>query len=332
LPFDSITGVRDRCRVSQSTETAKEANMKDQVAKSWVKVLTLAVGIACSRSASGQTFKHVVVQGGATLTQIASGGASVWALASNQHPYIMKNKQFVLANNISLTQIVVGGGNSFQPDTVWGLNSAGSIYHAHLSGTTWVFSRVSGLLDVIAVGLGYQDSCHRYEVWGLNTGSQIYRYNFCTSNFEQQPGFLCQIQVGGGDIWGTDCGPNISRFNFSKGVFDQINSPFASFPTLTVGPNGVWALGPVGSSDPFPFQFDDQSQSFFFMGGGAPTQVQAGGNGLWAIDSSQQIFRFEPSKRQFVQIPGVFVSVSVGSGGGVWAIDGFGQAYAFSTP
>jgi hypothetical protein len=31
---------------------------------------------------------------------------------------------------------------------------------------------------------------------------QIYRYNSCGNNFDQEPGFLCDIMVGGGDIWG----------------------------------------------------------------------------------------------------------------------------------
>jgi hypothetical protein len=76
------------------------------------------LGIACAQPAPAQTFKRAKVQGGAALVQVSSGGASVWALASDGNPYIFKNKQFVLANTISLTHIAVGGGNTFQADAV----------------------------------------------------------------------------------------------------------------------------------------------------------------------------------------------------------------------
>jgi hypothetical protein len=183
--------------------------MKNQIAKSLVKMLALVLGIACAQSAPAQTFKKIKVNGNAPLVQVISGGASVWALASNGKPYIFNGTSFALANNISLSQIAVGGGNAAQADAVWALNSSGSIYRASKSGATWIFSQVPGVLAVIAVGPGYLNSCHPYEVWGLNPSSQIYRYNFCGNHFEQVPGILCEIQVGGGEIWGAECGPKV---------------------------------------------------------------------------------------------------------------------------
>jgi hypothetical protein len=303
--------------------------MKNRTRKSFVAVLALVLGIACTQTAPAQTFKKVKVALNAPLVQVASGGASVWALASNGHPYILKGKSFALANNISLSQIAVGGGNAAQADTVWGLNSSGSIYRASKSGTSWIFSQVPGSLDDIQVGPGYQDSCHPYEVWGLNTGSEIFRYSFCTNSFDQEPGFLCDIHVGGGDIWGAQCGPNTYRFNFSTGVFDPINSPFVAFPALTVGPNGeVWVTD-TGTSGEL-YRYDP------FFGGFrhivcCASQIQAGGNGVWAR-SGNNVYRLEPNTMSFVQVPGSLVSVSVGSGGGVWGINSSGQVFAFSTP
>jgi hypothetical protein len=289
--------------------------------------VALVLWIAGTQSAPAQTFKHVFVKGGAPLAQIAAGGASVWARASNGNPYLLKGKQFVLANSISLTQIAVSGGNAFQADTVWGLNSAGSIYKAAKSGTTWVFSQVPGVLDFIAVGAGYQDSCHPYEVWGLNTGSEIFRYNFCLNSFDQAPGFLCQIQVGSGDIRGTECGPNVYRFNFSTLSFHQMSN--LNLTQLTVGPNGMWGITASPSGN--VVQFDDEAHNFYAVGGEPATQIQAGGNGVWGISSSQQIFRLDPSTLSFVHIPGAFVSISVGTGGGVWGLDSSGKAFAFTT-
>ena len=60
------------------------------------------------------------------------------------------------------------------------------------------------------------------------------------------------------------------------------------------------------------------------------TQLQAGGNGVWAIGSNQNIYRLDESGARFIQLPGALVSISVGSGGGVWGLDGSGKAYGFT--
>ena len=300
--------------------------MKNQFGKSLIKMLALALGIASTQSATAQSFKHVNVKGGAALARIAAGGASVWALASNGNPYIFKVNKFVLANSISLTQLAVGGGNALQADAVWGLDSSGNIYSATKRGTSWIFNQMPGFLDFIAVGIGYNDSCHPYEVWGLNPAAEIYRYNFCIQNWDQVAGTLGSLAVGGGDIWGVNGLFQTFRFDFATLTFIQKSILFTQ---VTVGPNGVWAL----ETDDRIFQFDDHTQFFFIV---SPTlkltQIQAGGNGVWGIDSSQQIFRLEPSTWSFVQIPGALVSISVGTGGGVWGINGSGQAYWFTTP
>jgi len=213
--------------------------MKNQSAKSLAIILALVLGMACTQFAPAQTFKKVKVNKNAPIVQVASGGASAWALASNGNPYTFNGKNFVLANSISLSQIAVGGGNATQADAVWALNSSGNIYRATKSGSTWTFSQVPGSLDLIQVGPGYRDNCHPYEVWGLNTGSQIYRYNYCTSQFDQQSGFLCDIHVGGGDIWGAQCGPNVYRFNFSLVFLTKSLINFRPFLSLRLGRTGT---------------------------------------------------------------------------------------------
>jgi hypothetical protein len=302
--------------------------MKSQKENSLVIMVALALGIACMQLAPAQTFKQVKVNGKAPLVQVASGGASVWALASSGKPYIFNGETFVLANNISLTQIAVGGGSAAQADEVWGLNSSGSIYRASKSGGSWVFSQVSGVLDLIEVGPGYQDRCHPYEVWGLNSGAQIYRYNFCRNNFDQVSGILCELQVGGGDVWGAECGPNVFHFNFSTLTFDQVSDPFGSFPALTVGPNGVWAID-TGTS--VVYQYDDfLGFKVILISCCGINQIQAGGNGVWAL-SGNGIYRLEPTTLNFVQVPGSLISISIGNSG-VWGINRSHEVFAFSTP
>jgi len=301
--------------------------MKTRIAKSVVLMCALVLGIASVQSASAQTFKLVKVKGGGLLAQVSSGGASVWALATNGHPYRFNGKQFVQANNIALSQISVGGGNATQADEVWALNSSGSIYRASKSGTTWSFTQVPGSLTVIAVGPGYQDNCHPYEVWGLNSGAAIFRYNYCGNTFDQVPGLLCEVTVGGGDIWGAVCGPDTYRFNFSTGVFDQTSpSPgFRAIPQLTVGSNGdVWAVD-TGTGGVWYYSYVKWEDITFLP------QVQAG-NGVWALDGASHVYRWEPSVFDFKPVSSAsLTSLSVGSGGGVWGLNS-GKAYMFTTP
>ena len=91
------------------------------------------------------------------------------------------------------------------------------------------------------MGIGYQDNCHPYEVWGLNPSSEIWRFNFCAHNWDQEPGFLCAIQVGGGDIYGTDCNEDLFNFDFASMSFLQTLS---SLPVLQVAlePQGAWVI------------------------------------------------------------------------------------------
>jgi len=297
--------------------------MKNQIGNSLAVILALVLGIGCTQSAPAQTFKRVNVKGGVALVQIAAGGASVWARANNGNPYILKGKQFVLANSINLSQIAVGGGNALQADAVWGLDYSDNIYSATRSGSTWVFSKVPGALGLIAVGPGYHDNCHPYEVWGLDISSQIFRYNFCGKTFDQVPGSLISLAVGGGDMWGTNSNGAIFRFNFATGSFDQLPGTLTQ---ITVGPNGLWGL-----FDTQIYEFYDNIQNFSQLPG-VLVDLHAGGDGVWGLTSSGQIFRLEPSTSTFVQIPGILARISVGSGGGVWGINGAKEAYWFSTP
>jgi hypothetical protein len=304
----------------------RRAVMKNKTVNALAKAFSVVLGIALVQSASAQSFKKIKVKGGAALVQVSSGGSSVWGLASNGHPYIFNGKQFVLANNISLSQISVGGGNAAQADTVWARDSGGAIYSAAKSGTTWTFTQVPSrnLFTHVVAGPGYQDSCHPYEVWALNSGAQIFRYDFCGKNFALVNGILCSAWVGGGDMWGNDCLGNIFRYNFATGGFDQIPGALTE---IAVGPNGVFGI----SSDTLIWEFHDNIQNFTQLPGSLG-KIAAGGNGVWGLNSAQQVYRLEPGTATFVQVSGQMASISVGSGGGVWGIDNSGKVYAFTTP
>ena len=300
--------------------------MKNRTVRASVVVLALVLTIVLSPSARAQSFSKVIVQGKAKMKQISSGGASVWGLGTNGHAYVFKTTKFLQVSTISLTQIAVGGGNQRQPDTVWALDSTGGIYNVVKSGTTYVFNQMPGILDFIAVGIGYQDSCHPYEVWGLNPSAQIYRFDFCLNNWDQIAGTLETIAVSGGDVWGMNGDGTVFSFDYTTQSFQSIYHG----TYLAAAPQSVWVFNHDVPSD-YVHQFTPS-------GGTAVsvilslTQIQAGGDGVWGINSSGQVFALRYAATEFVQIPGILLaSISVGSGGGVWGIDSTGQVFAFST-
>jgi hypothetical protein len=302
--------------------TKEEVTMKTKKEKS-LRAILAAVLWACILPASAQTFQNVPVAGGASLTRVSAGDTSAWGLDTDGHPYIYQAGGFVEANNTSLAQIAVGGGTLVQVDEVWALDSSGRIYIASLGQVGWQFWQVPGSLGQIAVSAGYT-SCHPYEVWGINSSSQIFRYNFCTLKFEQIPGFLTQIAVGGGDIWGVNKSSQIFRFNFQTLTFKQLPGSLAQ---VSVGVDGVWGINAAGQV----YQFNPSTQRFLQLQGFL-FQIASGGNGVWGLNTRGLIYRFEPSTQRFVQIPGALAQITVGYGGGVWGINASKQVYALHTP
>jgi hypothetical protein len=295
--------------------------MKTQRGQSLFVILAAVLGASCVLSASAQTFKNVPVQGGGSLVQVSAGGTSVWGLDTHGNPYIYQAGQFVSANNVSLTQIAVGGGNSLQVDEVWAVDASGRIYIASPLEVEWQFLQVPGSLAQIAVGVGYS-KCHPYEVWGINGSSQIYRYNSCTGQFEQIAGLLKQLSVGGGDVWGINDSKQIFRFDPQTSTFKQLPGLLSQ---IAVGVDGVWG---INASQIYQF---DPSTGHFVQLRGSLTQITAGGNGVWGINTSSQIFRFDPGSQLFTQAaPGSLATISVGTGGDVWGVNASNQVYAFA--
>ena len=317
--------------------------MKNRPRKSFVAMLALVLGMACTQFAPAQTFKRVRVYGGVPLVQVSAGGASVWARASNGNPYILKGKQFVLANSIFLTQIAVGGGNLRQADAVWGLDSSGNIYRASKSGTTWVFNQMPGVLSQIAVGPSYSgygpsgwSSCYPYEVWGLNPSSEIYRFNYCSNNWEWIPGILTKLALGGGQVWGMNGNGQVYRFLGYTPDPSWMQIPTISpLADISAGPSGLWG---IRLQDNALLQLDENLRRInaYYP----PWQqwytpvvgVWVGGDGVWTTYSSDLMFipQADPSAPVFRGFPSP-VAISAG-GAGVWGINSSGQVYAFSAP
>jgi hypothetical protein len=294
-------------------------------------MILAVLGVVSSQPALAQTFKKVSVKAGVKLTQIAAGGTSIWGLTASGLPYVSKGKAFIPASTMSFTEIAVGGGNLRQPDTVWALDSAGQIYNASVSANLWTFNLKPGILSHIAVGIGYEDNCHPYEVWGVNPSGLIYRFNYCAANWENIPGTLQSLSVGGGDVYGVNGNSEVYQFNFPTLTFKQIISKVGvQEDQVAAGSTGAWTMR-TGSH---PLEYDqnrdaavDLTYSYGF------TLVRVGSDGLWALDNLGHIYHFRRAAWKLLQIQApLFTTMSVGNGAGVWAIDFSGNVWAFSTP
>lgn len=316
--------------------------MSKQAKKCSIVILAAVLGIVCAQVGFAQAFHSVSIPASASAAGISSmsaGGNSVWFTDGKGNVYSYHNGdsgfQQYLQTPASLSAIAAGGGNSFSltPDEVWALGPPGfgwnSIpYRLTSSG----FVPMPGSLSQITVGPGGRDSCHPYEVWGLNQGDQIFRFDYCSGQFNQQPGSLGLIWVGGAGVWGIDSSGRIFQLNFATHTLVQIPG---TLDQLIVGPTGTWGLD---FSTNQVYEFDPVRQTFVAMSGQFLWGMSAGGDGVWGISRNAEIWRLEPSIQQFVQVPGTLTTVPfVGDGSGIWAMGGwtngnFTQALAFSTP
>jgi hypothetical protein len=74
-------------------------------------------------------------------------------------------------------------------------------------------------------------------VWGFNASEQIFRYDYCTSKFQQIPGSLIRIATGGGDVWGINNAVQTFHYSFSGQAFVEV--PGVGLNEILVGVNDV---------------------------------------------------------------------------------------------
>jgi len=297
----------------------KESFMSRKSACSVVLVLICWASLVVP--ASAQHFQQVK----GTLASVSAGRNEVFGLDGQNAVWRFnaKTSAFAKIKKVSLFDIAVGGGTLAQLDEVWGLDASGGIHRFNY--TTNTFDPVDGTLTQIAVGAGNQDDCHPYEVWGVNSGDSIFRYNYCTNLFVAITGSLTQVATGGGDVWGINGSGAIFHFSFGKQLFEAVPGGMIQ---VAVGVNDVWA---IQENDPAVFRYDPATGNF---NGVQPniSQVAAGGDGVWLIDKSDGIWRFDSSSEAFVEVGGTLKNIAVGSGAGVFGVNAAGEVFTFVRP
>ncbi len=272
----------------------------------------------------GSAQQFVQVKG--TLDSVSAGRNEVFGVDTSQHVwrYHATTKSFAKIAKPLLSQVAVGGGTLNQLDEVWGLNATGSIYRFNY--TTKAFAQVPGVLTQITVGIGITDGCHPYEVLGLNS-SIIYRYNYCTNGFDIINGLLVQVVTGGGDVWGINSAGSVFRLDqtdFDAPVFVQVPGDLIQ---IAVGVNDVWGVD--GSNRLFRYDFGSGAFKMLYS---EVTQVAAGGDGVWLLDTTDDPYTISSATGSNLPLSGNLKSVSVGSGAGVFGINNSDEVYTFVRP
>jgi hypothetical protein len=292
--------------------------------------LILICGALFGVPASAQHFEQVTAAG--PLVSVAAGRNEVFGLESGAGAIWRYDASTKAFNRVAgtLQQVAVGGGTLSQLDAVWGIDG-GAVYQFNF--TTDVFDKVSApALTQIVVGEGVEDNCHPYEVWGLVAGSSIYRYDYCTNSFELLvDGPWTQVATGGGDAWAIQTNPGATDGTAYYLSFSEEGFVPADGALLTQIAVGVNDVRGINSSNDV-FRYDPTTAFAFVEQTGLLTQIAAGGDGAWGVNSSNEIFRFDPIANGWVQVPGALTSIAVGSGAGVWGVNSSGEVFTFVRP
>jgi hypothetical protein len=164
--------------------------------------------------------------------------------------------------------------------------------------------------------------------------TQLYSLNPSTQMFNPAGIYSAIFATGGGDVlqpdetWAVDYSGYIYRYVTSSQSWSCCwYNP--SVADIEVGPGytddchpyEVWVL-PTSSSGNLTTRYNFCTSAFDNIAATVGfTNISVGGGEVWALNTSHQIFRFDPSSTSFVQMPGFLTSIAVGADG-VWGLYG----------
>src|SRR5262249_49104319 len=132
----------------------------------------------------------------------------------------LNNWTYIPIPGAGLSGLKIGKGyhGACYPFEVWGLGKAtvsepNNIYRYNFCSASW--APVAGQLSSLSIGGG--------EVWGINSSSQVFRFNSATqSGWTQIPGALTSLAVGADGVWGINASQQVFQFNPATRAFVQI--------------------------------------------------------------------------------------------------------------
>jgi len=162
------------------------------------------------------------------------------------------------------------------------------------------------------------------ETWGVNSASQIYRWDQSIQSWDFIPGALSQIFVGADD---TVIGINTIGYTY---LYDYAQQTWAQIPgvltQVSVGSlYSIWGLNQYG----WIYHYNPKTNQWDQVPG-LLQQISAGYDGdVWGVNPAGQIYRYDPITI-WDQIPGTLAAVAVGSDGAIWGLDAYGSIYRYS--
>jgi hypothetical protein len=314
-------------------------------------LLVLIWGASFTLPASAQHFQQVK----GSLVSVAAGRNEVFGIDAHGLPWrydAAKLSFEKVTGATSLVQIAVGGGTLSQLDEVWALAAHNKVFRFNYRTDAFdpipapAFSQITvgeGAAQNILSSSLNPDKCYPYEVWGAepnpgpDTSGLFARYNFCENTFDsffRFSGNMIQGATGGGDVWGLEKTRNPTDANPVHFIDSEgeINFLFSSGSPMSQITVGVNDVWGIDSSNQI-FRYDPNTNGFVQLGNSPQLrQIAAGGDGVWGVDPIGQIWRFDSSSASFVQVDGVLKSIAVGYGAGVWGVDSADEVFTFVRP
>jgi hypothetical protein len=123
---------------------------------------------------------------------------------------------------------------------------------------------------------------------------------------------------------------NLYRYNYCNNTFvDSGDSVWAQ--AATGGGDGWVILQNPGATNGAAFYFTFANEFCCFSPvNDLLSQIAVGVNDVWGINSSNQIFRYDPNPAEFVQVAGQLVHIAAGGDGG-WGINQLDQIFRFDS-
>jgi hypothetical protein len=262
------------------------------------------------------------------LAQIAVGGGSlleldqVWAINTSGlvYQYDFTTKAFVYVTGgvecklclfDSFSQLVVGMGDedgadgasdACHPYEVWALQS-----NLAYQGLPYRYNYCEGEFDEIGLPSGSTTPFTRLatggsDTWALDANANIWHFSRYFQSWTQITsggyyGTLQQIVVGVNDVWGLDGNGTVYRYDPNYVTFATVPQVGSYLTQIAAGGDGVWALATSGTFSGIPAVYDPNYNYFplidTFTDPPPATQIAVGsGAGVWAVNSSNQVYAF----------------------------------------
>lgn len=157
-----------------------------------------------------------------------------------------------------------------------------------------------------------------WNIWGINKAQQIFQFNSATQTFNQVPGYLMQIAVGGGTmqqadaIWGVASNKQI--YQYTNGTWVQVPGLLASISVGT-GHGNCYPYEVWGVNNSYAYRFNFCTRNWEVGASYFESVVSAGGE-VWAIGNNSSAYQFNFSTLTFNQIPSSVYQISIAGGGG----------------